>query len=164
MNSSDTSNYLYVGSNVKIGKDAYDTVKDGVSITTNGYLNVANNNNALYFDPTVNGDLSYLRMNSGSQQIGKVAGLTKIVPQSDFNGFFIGDKDLTNKNYMLYNGFGIDLKSKVIGSVAYVNSDSEFDNAINGAGNYAPFEYNEICLTSSFNLTKNYLIPTFIKK
>lgn len=164
INSSDTSNYLYVGSNVKIGKDAYATGKDGVSITTNGYLNVANNNNALYFDPTVNGDLSYLRMNGGSQQIGKVAGLTKIVPQSDFNGFFIGDKDLTNKNYMLYNGFGIDLKSKVVGSVAYVNSDYEFDNAINGVGNYAPFEYNEICLTSSFNLTKDYLIPTFIKK
>lgn len=164
INSSDTSNYLYVGSNVRIGKDAYATGKDGVSITTNGYLNVANNNNALYFDPTVNGDLSYLRMNNGSQQIGKVTGLTKIVPQSDFNGFFIGDKDLTNKNYLMYNGFGIDLKSKVVGSVAYVNSDSEFNNAINGTGKYAPFEYNEICLTSSFNLTKSYLISTLIKK
>ena len=100
INSSDTSNYLYVGSNVKIGKDAYATGKDGVSITTDGYLNVANNNNALYFDPTVNGDLSYLRMNSGSQQIGKVAGLTG---KSDFNGVFFGDKNLANRQYSYYD-------------------------------------------------------------
>lgn len=126
INSSDTSNYLYVGSNVKIGKDAYATGKDGVSITTNGYLNVANNNNALYFDPTVNGDLSYLRMNSGSQQIGKVVGLTG---KSDFNGIFLGDKNLTNKKYMYYDGKDLIVEGNYINKIAYVTNGVEFIGA-----------------------------------
>lgn len=154
---SDSNNYFYAN-----------TV-DGVKLRTNKDVNIKNTTNELNFDSTTSTN-SFISMNNGSQQIGKVTGLTPLeifpsVTIPDFNGFFVGDKILNRKNYMYYDSTGLNFKGKYFNGIAYCSTVDDFIGALHGkqyiytsGGILNPYygkEVNGIILTE-----KSYVIPT----
>ena len=118
---SDINNYFYAN-----------TV-DGVIMKTQGTVDISNTNNKLYFNPSSNGDNSFIGLNKAttyySAQIGKV---TENSTGSilNYNGFFFGNPENGSAEYLKYStNNGMEFKGKYFNETAYVSTDIEFIGA-----------------------------------
>jgi hypothetical protein len=124
------SNY-YDGIWVGVDDDSeyfqYDTTQ-GLRLKSTNIIDISNNLNAnkLYFSPTPNS--SYLSMNSGKQQIGRVTDSIN----TNYGGFFFGDTTISNKNFFKYNQEDKSsmFAGKYFNETAYVSTKEEFISAL----------------------------------